>query len=257
MYKTVILCCDQYPTPLQFGAHDQDYKSGGTGGGSVRREVRRERRRREPGDGPGGDDYQTVSHPGGPSGYADVVTVPAPQTQPGPLRWNCDTVVAASVLCGAVSANLPNFFCDFDDYVTSIVRTILTMTSRMSWIVILMCMIVLTQVILLHRLMWNLCMNYMDQITVGSIVSCGMRSDHMDIMHQRTLSFPMACMTRRTMIWGPGRSPRSSGIRQISSVTLILGPGGGGLAVVGSWLVHAELSWCRRCVAGAELREFR
>ena len=38
------------------------------------------------------------------------------ETQPEPLRRDCDTVVAASVLCGAISANLPNFVCDSDDY---------------------------------------------------------------------------------------------------------------------------------------------
>ena len=32
MYKTVVLCCVQFPTPLQFGACDQSYESGGTGG---------------------------------------------------------------------------------------------------------------------------------------------------------------------------------------------------------------------------------
>ena len=120
---------------MQFGAHDQDIKIAVTVGDENRSEIRREGRRREPGDGPGGDDYQTVSYPEERRGMvailrrlhpADVMTflenllpvspVPAPQTQPGPLRRDCDTVVAASVLCGAVSANMPNFVCDSDDY---------------------------------------------------------------------------------------------------------------------------------------------
>ena len=42
--------------------------------------------------------------------------VPALQTQPEPLRRHCDTVVAASVLCEAVSADSPNFVCNSDDY---------------------------------------------------------------------------------------------------------------------------------------------
>ena len=45
-----------------------------------------------------------------------VSPAPVPRAQPGPLRRDCDTVVAASVLCGAVSANFPNFVCDFDDH---------------------------------------------------------------------------------------------------------------------------------------------
>ena len=32
MYKTIVLCCVQFPTPLQFGACDQSYESGVTGG---------------------------------------------------------------------------------------------------------------------------------------------------------------------------------------------------------------------------------
>ena len=34
-------------------------------------------------------------------------------------------------------------------------------------------------------------MNCMDHVAVGSFVSCGMRSDHMDVLHQRTVNFPM------------------------------------------------------------------
>ena len=35
--------------------------------------------------------------------FLPVSPAPALQTQPGPLRPDCDTVVAVSVLCGAVS----------------------------------------------------------------------------------------------------------------------------------------------------------
>ena len=38
-----------------------------------------------------------------------------PQTQPGPLRPDCNTVVAESVLCGAVSADSPKFGGDSAD----------------------------------------------------------------------------------------------------------------------------------------------
>ena len=45
-----------------------------------------------------------------------VSPAPALQIQPGPLRPDCDTMVAASVLCGVVSADSPKFGCDSDHY---------------------------------------------------------------------------------------------------------------------------------------------
>ena len=123
-----------------------------------------------------------------------VSPVRAPWTQPGLLRRDGATVVAASVLCGAVSADSPNFICDSDDYFHGAQYDVdYSDYSDYDEPDELDCYSdVLTQLIIMHRLIWNLCMTCMDQITVGSIVSCGMRSDHMDIMHQRTVSFPMA-----------------------------------------------------------------
>ena len=123
---------------------------------------------------------------------------PALQTQPEPLRRGCDTDVAASVeslfrlipspeeqreLCRSdYILQMPGLSWKICFSMTSNTPTILTMMAMMNCIVVLMCVVVLTQLIM-HRLIWNLCMNCMDQITVGPIVSCGMRSDRMDIVH--------------------------------------------------------------------------
>ena len=124
-----------------------------------------------------------------------------------PLRRGCDPDVAASLesifrliaspeeqreLCRELERIHPADARKICFRMTSNTRTILTMTSIMGWIVTLTCMVVLTPLFIMYRMIWNLCMNCMDQITVGSIVSCGMKSDHKDILHQRTVSFPVA-----------------------------------------------------------------
>ena len=125
-----------------------------------------------------------------------VNPVPAPQTQPGPLRRDCETVVVASVLCGAVSANLPNFVCDSDDYFYGAQCDVdCSVYSDYDELDELDCYSHVHDCVDTADYYAPTDVDFMHELH-GPNTWTGMRSDHMDIMHQRTVDFTMACMTR-------------------------------------------------------------
>ena len=113
-----------------------------------------------------------------------------PADSAGPLRPDCDTVVAALVLCGAVSADSPKFGCDSGDcfYETSYDVDSsdysgydgydkLDLNSSPDVWGGIDPSYVASDIDFLHELH--------GPISVGSFVSC------MDVLHQRTVNFPM------------------------------------------------------------------